>query len=178
MSRINYDLTKIKALVLDVDGVVSPSTVMISEKGEPIRMGNVKDGYALQLAVKQGLKIAVITGGGSDSVTNRFKILGINDVYQRVADKLPCLHEWMKKNNLGKEEVIYMGDDIPDLPCMRAVGLPACPRDAAWEIKETALYISPFDGGYGAVRDVVEQVLKAQDKWLSSSESGHKMFIW
>ena len=178
MSKIDYDLKKIKAIVLDVDGVLSPSTIPISEKGEPLRMGNVKDGYALQFAARHGLKFAIITGGFSEAVANRFKILGIEDVFQKAADKLPVLKSWMEENALTPEEVAYMGDDIPDLPCLRYVGLPCCPHDAAWEVKETSRYISPISGGYGAVRDLIEHVMKAQDSWIGNPQQASKMFTW
>lgn len=170
MSRIDYDLTKIKGLAFDVDGVLSPSTCTLSATGHPIRMGNVKDGYAIQLAVKLGIKLAVITGGESEEITARMKVLGIQDFWQRVPDKLPVLEEWMKEKSLLPEEVLYMGDDIPDLRCLRNVGLPCCPFDASWEVKSESIYISPFTGGYGAVRDVIEQVLKAHGKWRPDTE--------
>ena len=178
MSRIDYDLKKIKAVVLDVDGVVSPSTIPLNENGEPLRMGNVKDGYALQLAVKTGLKIAVITGGYSKAVENRFAILGITDVFQKASEKLPILENWMQTNGLKHEEVAYMGDDIPDLPCLRAVGLPCCPHDAAREVKETSSYISPFTGGYGAVRDLIEHVLRAHGRWTANPDNSRLMTVW
>lgn len=178
MSKIDYDLKKIKAIALDVDGVLSPSTIPLSETGEPLRMGNVKDGYALQLASREGLKFAIITGGFSQAIENRCKILGIKDVFQRAGDKLPILKDWMETNGLAAEEVAYMGDDIPDLPCLRYVGLPCCPHDATWEVKETARYISPFGGGYGAVRDLVEQVMRANGKWISNPEFAVKMIRW
>ncbi|MBD5356419.1 MAG: HAD-IIIA family hydrolase [Bacteroides sp.] len=171
MSGINYDLRKIKGFVFDVDGVLSPSTVPLGEDGYPKRMVSVKDGYALQLAMKLGFKIAVITGGSGTSIIARFKSLRIEDVYTNAHKKLPMLQEWLKKNKLSAEEVAYMGDDIPDLPCMRNVGLPAAPFDACWEAKETAAYISKFSGGYGCVRDLIEQTLKAQDLWLTNENA-------
>lgn len=167
MSKIDYDLKKIKAVVLDVDGVLSPSTIPLSETGEPMRMGNVKDGFALQYATRVGLKIAVITGGFSEAMANRFGILGINDVYQRVSDKLPCLKDWMELRGLTADEVAYMGDDIPDLPCLWHVGLPCCPDDAAVEVRHASRYISPKAGGHGAVRDLIEQIMKAQGTWAA-----------
>lgn len=168
---MDYDLNKIKGIVFDVDGVLSPSTIPLGEDGMPRRMINIKDGYALQLAVKSGLRIALITGGRSEAVRLRFEALGITDIYQGAAHKLPILQEWMAKETLASDEVVYMGDDIPDLKCMRYVGLPCAPRDAAAEIRQTALYISRFDGGYGAARDVLEKILKAQGHWLSSERA-------
>ena len=174
MSSINYDLTKIKAFVFDVDGVLSPSVIPMSVDGEPLRMANIKDGYALQLACKLGYKMAIITGGNTQAIFNRFSALGIKDIYQKAAHKLEIFEKWIADNGLKHEEVIYMGDDIPDLKCMRKAGLPCVPHDAAWEAKETALYVSRFNGGYGCVRDVVEQVLKANGQWMADD----KAFGW
>lgn len=166
MSAVNYDLTKIKGFAFDVDGVLSPSTIPLGKDGYPQRLANIKDGYALQLAVKLGYKIAIITGGGGESIENRFLSLGIKDIFTGASKKLPILKEWLNKENLLPAEVVYMGDDIPDLPCMRHIGLPCAPFDACWEAKDTAAYISKFTGGYGCVRDILEQTMKAQDKWL------------
>lgn len=164
--QVDYDLTKIRGLVFDVDGVLSPSTIPLSEEGLPLRMVSIKDGYVLQLAAKCGYKMAIITGGTTKAIPVRFGALGIKDIFQGASEKLPVLKEWMARGKLSPEEVLYMGDDIPDLQCMRHVGLPCAPHDAAWETKETALYVSPFDGGYGAVRDVVEKVLRAHGRWM------------
>lgn len=171
MSSINYDLSRIKGFVFDVDGVLSPSTIPLGEDGMPRRMVNIKDGYALQLAVKKGYRFAIITGGISESVRKRFESLGIKDIYMGSSKKLPTLTEWIDKENLKSDEVVYMGDDIPDLPCLRHVGLPVAPFDAVWEVKETAIYISKHSGGYGCVRDVVEQVMKAQKNWITDAEA-------
>lgn len=166
MSGVNYDLRKIKGFAFDVDGVLSPSTIPLGEDGYPRRMVNIKDGYALQLAVKLGYKIAIITGGKGIAIENRFVSLGITDIFTGASKKLPILKEWMTRENLLPEEVVYMGDDIPDLPCMRHVGLPCAPYDGCWEAKEAALYISKFTGGYGCGRDILEQTMKAQGVWL------------
>lgn len=171
MSSIDYDLTKIKAFAFDVDGVLSPSTIPLGSDGYPRRMVNIKDGYALQLAVKRGFKIAIITGGVSDAVKTRFESLGIKDIFMGSSKKLPILKAWMEKEGLKPEEIVFMGDDIPDLPCLRHIGLPCAPFDACWEVKDTALYISKFTGGYGCGRDILEQVMKAQDKWLNDAEA-------
>lgn len=175
MSGISYDLKKIKGLVFDVDGVLSPTVIPTDEEGLPVRMCNVKDGYALQLAVKMGLKIAIITGGTCPSVKKRYNILGIQDVFMSIPNKLPVLEQWMNENDLKQEETAYMGDDIPDLRCMRHVGLSATPADGAFEAKETALYVSRFTGGYGCVRDLIEQVLRAQGKWNTEDS---RLFSW
>ena len=171
MSAIDYDLTKIKGFAFDVDGVLSPSTIPLGDDGVPHRMVNIKDGYALQLAVKRGFKIAIITGGVSEAVRVRYAALGIKDIYMGSSKKLPILKEWMEKEGLAKEEVAFMGDDIPDLPCLRNVGLPCAPYDAAWECKETAAYISKFTGGYGCARDILEQTMKAQGVWMTDAEA-------
>lgn len=171
MSRIDYDLKKIKGVVFDVDGVLSPSTIPMSEAGEPMRMVNIKDGYALQLAVKKGLRLAVITGGKTRGILGRYNSLGMTDVFIGVATKLPVLEEWMAKRGLSADEVAYVGDDIPDYEVMESVGLRIAPADAAAEIKGIATYISPVAGGYGVARDVLEQILKAQGLWMDAADA-------
>ncbi len=168
---INYDLTKIKALAFDVDGVLSAEVIVLHTSGEPMRTVNIKDGYALQLAVKMGLQIAIITGGKTEAVRIRYAGLGVKDIYMGAAVKTKEYAEFLEKHQLKDEEVLYMGDDIPDLQVMRLCGLPCCPADAAAEIKEGATYISHRKGGDGCVRDVVEQVLKAQGKWMSHQDA-------
>lgn len=174
MSGINYDLTKIRGIAFDVDGVLSPSTIPMDSEGTPLRMVNIKDGYALQLAMKRGLNIAIITGGNTESVRKRYESLGIKDIYLGASVKIDIFHKWMESKGLKAEDVIYMGDDIPDLQCMRAAGFPCCPYDACAEVRQTAAYISRYTGGYGCGRDVLEQVLKAQGLWLSDA----KAFGW
>ena len=132
---IPYDLTKIRAAVFDVDGVLSPSTVPMNDAGVPMRMVNIKDGYAMQLAAKKGLKMAIITGADTPSIAVRYNALGINDVYLKAADKLPLLDRWMDANGLLPEEVAYVGDDIPDIPALRRVGLSIAPADAAVDVR-------------------------------------------
>ncbi len=171
MSSIDYDLTRIKGLAFDVDGVLSPSVIPLSPEGEPLRMANIKDGFALQLAAKSGLHLAIITGGNTRAVRVRYEALGIQDIFMGAAHKLPVLIDWMKMYDFKPEEVIYFGDDIPDIKAMVHSGLACAPADAAAEVKSVAHYISRFDGGYGCVRDVVEQVLKAQDKWMTDADS-------
>lgn len=168
---IPYDLTKIRAVAFDVDGVLSPSTIPMSSEGEPLRMVNIKDGYAMQLAVKKGLRLAIITGGNSEAVAVRYRNLGIDDVFLSAASKLPVLEQWMAANGLAPDEVAYIGDDIPDLPAMRAVGLAVAPADAATEVKEAACYISPAEGGHGVARDVLEQVMKARGMWMTHADA-------
>lgn len=171
MSGINYDLTKIKAFVFDVDGVLSPSTIPMGDDGVPMRMANIKDGYALQLAVKLGYHIAIITGGTTESVKIRYNALGVKDVYLGASKKIGILTDWMKKEGLTAEEVAYMGDDIPDLPPMRHVGLSAAPYDAAYEVLQTATFVSKRTGGYGCARDLIEQTLKSKGEWLKDEHA-------
>lgn len=171
MSKIDYNLKLIKAVVFDVDGVLSPSTVPMGDDGKPIRMANLKDGYAMQHAVKQGLKIAIITGADTPSIISRYNALGINDVYIKASEKLPLLERWMAENGLSAEHVAYVGDDIPDFNCMQSVGLSVAPRDAAHEIKHIATYISPVDGGFGVARDILEMTLAAQGKWMTTADA-------
>ena len=174
MSTINYDLSRIKALAFDVDGVLSSTTVPLHPSGEPMRTVNIKDGYAIQLAVKKGIRIAIITGGRTEAVRIRFAGLGVTDLYMGSAVKIHDYRAFRDKYGLADDEILYMGDDVPDIAVMRECGLPCCPADAAPEIKEIAAYISHRNGGFGCGRDVVEQVLRAQGKWMSHE----KAFGW
>ena len=163
---INYDLTKIKALCFDVDGVLSAETVPVAEDGNPVRTANIKDGYAMQLAVKMGLRLAIMTGARVESIRHRYEALGIRDVYIGCGRKLPVYEEFRAKYGLYHTEILYMGDDIPDLEVMQHCGCPCCPADAAVEVREASRYVSHLRGGYGCGRDVIEQVLRAQGKWM------------
>ncbi len=171
---INYNLKKIKAIVFDVDGVLSAETITMSSEGEPLRTVNIKDGYAIQLAQKMGLRIAILTGGNTNAIRTRYENLGVQDIYMKCAVKITTFEEFLKKYNLSADEVIYVGDDIPDYEVMKRCGCPCCPADACSDIKAISLYISDRRGGYGCGRDIVEQVLKAQGKWLSDA----KAFGW
>ncbi|MBO4906816.1 MAG: HAD hydrolase family protein [Bacteroidaceae bacterium] len=164
---INYDLTRIRALFFDVDGVLSAETIAQGDDGEPQRTVNIKDGYALRLAQMQGLHIAIITGARPEAIRTRYSRLGINDVFLSCSVKIKTYEQLKAKYNLADDEILYMGDDIPDYELMRLVGCPVCPADAAPEIKAISIYISDKRGGYGCARDVVEQVLKAQGKWMA-----------
>jgi 3-deoxy-D-manno-octulosonate 8-phosphate phosphatase (KDO 8-P phosphatase) len=161
-------LQHIKAFVFDVDGVFTDGTVYLFPEGEFLRAVNIKDGYAVQHAVKNDFIIGIISGGKSEAVRDRFKRLGITDIYLGVSDKVEAFEDFHFKYGLQPEEVLYMGDDIPDLEVMKRVGMPTCPADAVEEIKQVAKYISAFGGGKGCVRDVLEQVLKLQGKWLKN----------
>ena len=171
---INYDLKKIRALVFDVDGVLSSNTIFLHENGDPMRSVNIKDGYALQYAVKCGLIVAIITGGKTAAVRKRYEGLGLQDVYMSSSIKTNEYAHLKEKYQLNDEEILYMGDDIPDYEVMKWCGCPCCPADAAPEIKEISIYISHLNGGYGCGRDVLEQVLRAQGKWMSDQ----KAFTW
>lgn len=168
---IPYDLTKIRALALDVDGVLSQSVVQIDAAGLPCRTANIKDGYALQLAVKKGLQIAIISGGRSRAIEERYAYLGVQHVFMGVAYKEECFNSWCNTVGVRPEEVVYMGDDIPDIPVMKLCGCAVCPSDAAAEVRAVARYISPVEGGKGCVRDVLEQILRAHGCWASSDEA-------
>lgn len=171
---INYDLTKIRAIFFDVDGVLSAETIQQNDNGEPMRTVNIKDGYAMQYAVKQGLILSIITGGKSDAVRRRYESLGLKEVFIGASQKIEVYEQLKQKYNLADEEIMYVGDDIPDYEVMSVCGLPCCPADAAQEIKSVSKYISHKNGGMGCGRDVVEQVLKAQGLWMNSA----KAFGW
>lgn len=164
---INYDLKKIRAIVFDVDGVLSAETITLSATGEPLRTVNIKDGYAIQLAVKRGLHVAIITGGSTEAVRKRYEGLGVQDVMMGCGVKTVAYDAFKAKYELEDEEVLYMGDDIPDYEVMQRVGCPCCPADACAEIRDISLYVSHRNGGCGCGRDVVEQVLMAQGKWMN-----------
>lgn len=168
---INYDLKTIRAIVFDVDGVLSLQTVQMDRNGEPLRTMNVKDGYAIQLACKRGIKIAIMTGGHNEDILHRYNYLGVKDVYLNCSRKVETWNAFLEKYSLKPSEVLYMGDDIPDYEVMRLSGCPCCPSDAVAEIKEISTYVSRMTGGQGCARDVVEQVLKAQQLWLSDADA-------
>lgn len=174
MSTINYDLSRIKALAFDVDGVLSSTTVPLHPSGEPMRTVNIKDGYAIQLAVKKGIRIAIITGGRTEAVRIRFAGLGVTDLYMGSAVKIHDYRAFRDKYGLADDEILYMGDDVPDIAVMRECGLPCCPKDAAPEVKSVARYISHKEGGYGCGRDIVEQFLKVKGLWMADE----KAFGW
>lgn len=166
-------LHDIKAFIFDVDGVLTDGTVHVTESGEQLRQFNIKDGYALQLAIKRGYLISIISGGRSNGVALRLRGLGIQDIHLGAESKIDIYNNFLAVNDLKSKEVIYMGDDIPDLPVMKLVGLAVCPIDAVEEIKAVSKYISPISGGKGCVRDIIEKVLKIQNKWYDPSPSAH-----
>lgn len=171
---INYDLRKIRAVIFDVDGVLSAETITLHPDGEPMRTVNIKDGYAIQLAQKVGLRVVILTGGATGSVRQRYEHLGVEDIYMNCAVKIQTYEALLKKYGLLDEEVLYMGDDIPDYEIMKRCGCPCCPSDACPDIKAISVYVSDRKGGFGCGRDVIEQVLRVQGKWLSDA----KAFGW
>ena len=168
---INYDLNKIRAIIFDVDGVLSCQTIPLSPLGEPVRTVNIHDGYAIQLAVKTGLHLAIITGGRGEELLLRYQRLGLTDIVMNAGVKVVAYEQLKQRCGFSDDEIIYMGDDIPDYELMKRVGCPCCPADACPEIKEGSCYVSRYPGGQGCVRDVIEQVLRAQNKWMSDAEA-------
>jgi 3-deoxy-D-manno-octulosonate 8-phosphate phosphatase (KDO 8-P phosphatase) len=164
-------LHSVKAFILDIDGVLTDATVHVTETGEQLRRFNIRDGYAVQLAIKRGFYVCAISGGKSASVISRLKGLGITDIHLEANKKADIYNFILQKYRLNSEEVLYMGDDIPDVPAMKLAGVPVCPSDAAEEVKALSIYISPKAGGAGCVRDVIEKVMKVQHKWFDEEPS-------
>ena len=156
---------KITAFVFDIDGVLTDGTVLVLPNGVQARRMHIKDGFALQMAIKNGYRVKVISGGNSPEVLDRLTKLGVADVSMSVLDKGALLQDWMKTEGLKKEEVLFMGDDLPDLPALKVAGLPACPADAADEVKKASIYISHLNGGDACVREVIERVLRINGHW-------------
>lgn len=159
-------LARITTFVFDVDGVLTDGSLILLPSGDQVRTMNTRDGYALKLAISKGYRVAIITGGHSEAVRRRLAGLGIHDVYIGVADKVETLDEYLLTYDLSKEEVLYMGDDLPDYEVMREVALPCCPRDASEEIKGISTYISSKNGGGGCVRDIIERTMRLHGKWF------------
>jgi len=157
--------TQIKAVVLDVDGVLTDGTLQVTESGEQLRTFYVKDGYAMQLAEKMGLMLWVISGGRSEGVRLRLQGLGVKEIHLGVSQKMDVLNELLSKYELTADQLMYVGDDMPDYEVMQVVGIAACPVDAVEDIKNISHYMSPFKGGRGVVRDILEKILKLQGKW-------------
>jgi 3-deoxy-D-manno-octulosonate 8-phosphate phosphatase (KDO 8-P phosphatase) len=170
MSSIHYDLTKIKAFVFDVDGVLSREVAALSPDGEPVRTIDTKDGYAIHLAARKGFRIGIITTGRSEAVRLRFSGLGVQHIYMQSARKISDFEDFIRVTGLKEEEILYAGDDIPDYETMLRAGLAVAPADAVPEIKGIAGYISHRKGGEGVARDVIEQTLKAQENWMREGD--------
>jgi 3-deoxy-D-manno-octulosonate 8-phosphate phosphatase (KDO 8-P phosphatase) len=170
MDNVLQYFKPIKVFVFDVDGVLTDGTLLILERGLMARRMHIKDGFALQLAVKKGYKVIIISGGTSPEVKERLNRLGVQQVFMQVEDKNALLQQLIQENDYRAEEILYMGDDLPDLSVMQLAGLACCPSDAAPEIKNICQYISPYTGGTGCARDVIEKVLRLNDDW--NMESG------
>jgi 3-deoxy-D-manno-octulosonate 8-phosphate phosphatase (KDO 8-P phosphatase) len=171
MSSIPYDLKKIKAFLFDVDGVLSREVISLDASGEPMRTVSTKDGYAIHQAVRLGFAVGIITGGNTENVRTRYAGLGAQYIYLKSAVKMDDLRDFLSKTHFSLEELAYAGDDIPDYDIMSCVGLPVAPADAVPEIKALAKYISPRRGGEGVARDLIEQTLKAQGRWMNDKEA-------
>lgn len=155
----------VTTFIFDMDGVLTDGSLLVMPNGIWLRRMNIKDGYALQLAVKKGYRVAIFSGSNSDEVKDRLSKLGITDVYMNVKDKRSAVEEYMNKHSLKVEQVLAMGDDIPDIEMLNISGIAACPADAVQEIKAISHYISPIKGGEGCVRDVIEKVMKLRGDW-------------
>lgn len=164
---MNYleSFNHIHTFIFDVDGVLTDATVLVLEDGKLLRKMSIRDGYALKRAVQMGYRVCIITGGKSEGVRTRLENLGITDIYTGVSDKLEVFEEYIQIYDLNPQDILYMGDDLPDYPVMRKVGLPACPKNAAPELFQISAYVSPYRGGEGCARDVIEKVLRLHNKW-------------
>ena len=168
MGNFKEDIACVEAIVLDVDGVMTDGGITPTPEGDFIRRYDAKDGYAIASALREGLKVCVISGGRGKMLEHRLTMLGVTRMYLNCMDKALAMNEFIADYNLCPENMIYMGDDIPDLECMRMVGIPVCPADAAMEVVEASRYISEFNGGHGAVRDIVEQVMRVKGCWAKN----------
>lgn len=166
-------MNDITTFIFDVDGVLTDSSVHITPEGEMLRIMNIRDGFAMKAAVESGYHVCIISGGSNEGVRIRLKNLGIKDIHLACPDKVQNFKEYTELYNIKPEQVLYMGDDIPDYHVMKLVGLPTCPQDASPEIKGISTYISHKNGGRGAVRDVIEQVMKVQGKWMEYFDGKH-----
>jgi len=173
MTSFLEKLKQVKAIIFDIDGVLSLDTTPLNEEGDPVRTANVKDGYAMRNALNMGYPVGIITGGAIERVRLRYEKLGVPLIYMGVRDKVECLSNFIQKTGVQAEEILYMGDDLVDYQVMSMVGVPVCPADAVPEIKEISLYISDKKGGEGCARDVIEQVMRAQNTWINE-----KTYYW
>jgi 3-deoxy-D-manno-octulosonate 8-phosphate phosphatase (KDO 8-P phosphatase) len=177
MSNFKEDLTKVKAFAFDIDGVFTDGSVYTTAEGDQIRATNTKDGFAVRYALKMGYPIGIISAGRfNEGVTKRLKSLEVEDLYMGSFEKTDSILSFCKKHSVDLDQVLYMGDDIPDYPVLKMVGVPTCPADSVEEVKQVSKYISNYKGGRGCVRDVIEQVLRAQGKWVKL-DSGEKEIL-
>ena len=168
MNELDTLLAEVTTFIFDYDGVMTDGTVYMDSNGDPLRTSNVKDGYAIQLASKLGFHLAVISGAVVTNITKRLNMLGVKDVFTGVPDKVLKLQEYMEQYQLSPNQIVYVGDDIPDIMVMRQVGVPVCPADAADEVKQISAHVCRCPGGRGCVREVIERTLKVQGKWLTA----------
>ncbi|MGL4364304.1 MAG: KdsC family phosphatase [Bacteroidales bacterium] len=169
MANYKEKLHNIKAFVFDVDGVFTNGMVLADSSGDLLRMHNAKDGYAVRYAIELGYHIGIITGGASETIRDRFKLLGVSDVYLSAYHKGAPFTDFYFKYHLTPNDILFMGDDIPDIEVLQQCGVATCPADAVQEVKDICDYISLYNGGTGCVRDVIEQTLRLQGKWHTSS---------
>lgn len=167
MIKKNYKihLNDISAFIFDVDGVLTDGRVIVTSEGEMYRQMDTKDGFAIKQALKRGFKIGIISGGTNEGVRKRLELLGVNKVYLGENEKISAFEDFLAQYNIDAEQVLYMGDDIPDIPVMKLAGVSTCPSDSATDVKQLADYISHKKGGKGCVREIIEQVLRVQSKW-------------
>ena len=168
MGNFKEDIARVEAFVFDVDGVMTDGGIIPTADGDFVRRYDAKDGYAIAYALREGYKVCVISGGRGKMLENRLTMLGVTKMYLNCMNKIEALEEFLAENGIDRQSVIYMGDDIPDLECMMRVGIPVCPADAAMEVVEASRYVSEYNGGHGAVRDIVEQVLRAKGCWAKN----------
>lgn len=169
MGNFKEDIARTEAFIFDVDGVMTDGGIIPTVDGDFIRRYDAKDGYALAYAARMGYKICIITGGRGQTLENRLRMLGLKHAYLDCMNKIEAMREFFREEGIDPANAVYMGDDIPDLECMQAVGIPVCPADASSEVIEASRYVSEFPGGRGAVRDIVEQVLRARGDWAKDS---------
>ena len=169
MENKNYKelLKEITTFILDVDGVLTNGKILVTSKGKMLREMNTKDGFIIKYALDKGFKIFIISGGTNKGVKERLKDLGIEEIFLGEHKKKDTYDKLIKKYNLKKNEIVYMGDDIPDIPVMKKIGVPCCPNDAVPDVKQISIYVSKKNGGEGCVRDIIEQTLRVQNKWLT-----------
>jgi 3-deoxy-D-manno-octulosonate 8-phosphate phosphatase (KDO 8-P phosphatase) len=164
-------LNHITTFIFDVDGVLTDGIVTVTSEGEMLRSMSIKDGYALKTAVDSGYHVCIISGGSNEGVRHRLRGLGVTDIHLGVQDKVATMDEYLDVYGISREQVLYMGDDIPDMYAMQQVALPCCPQDAAPEVKNISKYISHRNGGKGCARDVIEQVMRVQGKWKGNKDA-------
>ena len=170
MGNFKEEIALCDTFVFDVDGVMTDGGIVPTADGDFIRRYDAKDGYALAYAIRMGYRICIISGGRGRMLENRLRLLGVKDFYLDCMDKIATMRGYFAREGVDPQHTIYMGDDIPDLECMREVGIPVCPADAAAEVIEASRYVSEFPGGHGAVRDIIEQVLRAHGDWARNSK--------